>query len=80
MEKLTLFDKFIRGELTPGEQEEFEKRLKLDPTFSEDFSVYSALVAGICREASRENADFGKAMKRLSQAQLLDIMKMSEGP
>lgn len=71
MENIDLFDRYINGNLSDNEKNEFDERLKLDKDFSSEFRIYSAVVVGICREAEQDNKDFEEAMKRMSKEDLL---------
>lgn len=74
MDNIDLFDKYIKGELSEKERHEFDTRLKDDKSFAADFKVYSATVAGICKEAEQDNKDFEVAMKHISKEQLREII------
>ena len=69
-----LFDRYFNGELSDVEQGEFKKRLESDDKFAADLKIYSITVAGICKEARQDNADFGIAMKHLSADKLCEII------
>ncbi|MGM9845879.1 MAG: hypothetical protein ACI30K_06585 [Muribaculaceae bacterium] len=69
-----LFDRYFNGELSEVEQGEFKKRLESDDKFAADLKIYSITVAGICKEARQDNADFGIAMKHLSADKLREII------
>lgn len=74
MEGIDIFDKYFNGELSDVEQGEFKKRLESDDKFAADLKIYSITVAGICKEARQDNADFGIAMKHLSADKLREII------
>ncbi len=74
MERIDLFDRYFNGELSEEENIRFKERLEADEQFASDFKVYSITVAGICKEAEQDNADFGTAMKQLSKDQLYEII------
>lgn len=74
MENIDLFDRYINGELSPKEKEEFDARLKTDRNLRSEFRIYSTAVVGICREAEQDNKDFGEALKRISKDDLLSII------
>lgn len=74
MERIDLFDRYFNGELSEEENIRFKERLDEDEQFASDFKVYSMTVAGICKEANQDNADFGVAMKHLSKEQLYEII------
>lgn len=74
MENIELFDRYINGELSTKEREEFDNRLKSDKDFAADFKVYSMTVIGICSEAEQDNIDFAHAMKGISKEQLRNII------
>ena len=74
MANIELFDKYINGELSDSERNEFKGRLESDKEFATDFNIYMVSVIGICKEAEQDNMDFGVAMKRLSKEQLRNIV------
>jgi len=80
MERIDLFDRYIKGELSEDENNKFKERLESDEDFASDFRIYSLSVIGICKEAEQDNADFGSAMKHLTKEQLFDIIGRKEKP
>ena len=80
MERIDLFDRYIKGELSEDENIKFKERLKSEEDFASDFRIYSLSVIGICKEAEQDNADFGNAMKHLTKEQLFDIIGRKEKP
>ena len=74
MANIELFDKYINGELSDSERNEFKGRLESDKEFATDFNIYMISVIGICKETEQDNMDFGVAMKRLSKEQLRNIV------
>ena len=80
MERIDLFDRYIKGALSEDENIKFKERLKSEEDFASDFRIYSLSVIGICKEAEQDNADFGNAMKHLTKEQLFDIIGRKEKP
>lgn len=80
MERIDLFDRYIKGELSEDENNKFKERLESDEDFASDFRIYSLSVIGICKEAEQDNADFGSAMKHLTKEQLFEIIGRKEKP
>lgn len=80
MERIDLFDRYIKGKLSENETDEFKERLKSDAEFAYDFQIYSMSVIGICKEAEQNNTDFGLAMKHLTKEQLFEIIGRKENP
>ncbi len=80
MERIDLFDRYIKGELSEEDNRKFKESLELDEDFASDFRIYSLSVIGICKEAEQDNADFGSAMKHLTKEQLFDIIGRKEKP
>lgn len=74
MEKIDSFDKYIKGELSDNERIEFDDKLSSDNEFATEFSIYCAIVKGICQEAEQDNLDFGIAMKNITKEQLREII------
>ncbi len=74
MANIELFDKYINGELSDSERNEFKERLESDKEFATDFNIYMVSVIGICKEAEQDNMEFGVAMKKLSKEQLRNIV------
>lgn len=77
MENQELFDKYIHGELSPGEKVNFESKLKADKEFAKEFKTFLLVVQGIQKEEQQDCADFGAAMKKLSKGQLHEITRVS---
>ncbi len=80
MERIDLYDRYIKGELSEKEVKEFNERLKSDADFASDFQIYSMSVIGICKESEQNNTDFGLAMKHLTKEQLFEIIGRKENP
>lgn len=80
MANIELFDKYINGELSDSERNEFKERLESDKEFATDFNIYLVSVIGICKEAEQDNMDFGVAMKHLTKEQLFEIIGRKEIP
>ncbi|MDE6536240.1 MAG: hypothetical protein K2K82_09595 [Muribaculaceae bacterium] len=78
MERIDLFDCYIKGELPENDKREFQQRLASDYDFAYEFEVYLMTVNGIRREAEQDNADIGFAMKHLTREQLYDILGRKE--
>ena len=78
MERIDLFDKYIKNQLSEKELSDFNERLKSDKDFAEDFKVYLLCVDGIIKEAEQDNLDFGHALKSISLEELKDIIGKSE--
>ena len=74
MDNIELFDKYIGGSLSDEEHKAFEERLKTDEAFKKDFLVYLAVVDGVCKEAEQDDADFGHALKNISDDELRGII------
>lgn len=74
MEKIELFDKYIKGSLSDAQRSEFDQRLNSDADFASEFKVYLLTVDGICREAHQDDLEFGHAMKSLNKSQLQAII------
>jgi hypothetical protein len=47
IEKITLFDNYIKEQLTEEEKVEFDKKLESDNAFAKEFTVYVNLVEGV---------------------------------
>ena len=54
MANIELFDKYINGELSDSERNEFKGRLESDKEFATDFNIYMVSVIGICKEAEQD--------------------------
>lgn len=74
MENQEKFDKYIKGELTTNEKNEFDARLKSDKEFAEEFQLYLLVVRNIQREEEQDCIEFAKAMKGLSKEGLKNII------
>ena len=74
MERIDLFDRYIKNQLSEKELSDFNERLKSDKGFAEDFKVYLLCVDGIIKEAEQDNLDFGHALKSISLEELKDII------
>ena len=80
MENQELFDKYIHGELSPGEKVNFESKLKADKEFAKEFKTFLLVVQGIQKEEQQDCADFGAAMKKLSKEELQEIIGAKANP
>lgn len=80
MEKIDLFDRYIRGEMTSEEESLFKQQLADNAEIRTDFQVYSVLIAGICKEEQQDNIDFAYAMKSLSEKELKQVIGKRERP
>lgn len=69
-DKISLFDRYIDGELSAGEVQDFESRLKSDPKFLDDFRLYLFILKGLCDEEQQDDIEFGYAMKKISADEL----------
>lgn len=74
MERIDLFDRYIKGELSEAERSEFRSRLESDQDFESEFNVYMLTVSGICKEAEQDNLEFGAAMNGLTREELFEII------
>lgn len=74
MERIDLFDSYIKGELSDAERREFKSRLETDNDFAEEYNAYLLTVRGLCKQAEEANVEFGAAMKRISKDELMDII------
>lgn len=66
-DNIPLFNNYINQTLTPEEEAEFDKRLKSDKSFREEFRIYLFTLRGIIMEAEGDNMEFAYAVKNLSQ-------------
>lgn len=80
MDKINLFDRYIRGEMTSDEERLFEQKLANDTETRTDLKIYAALVDGICKEEQQDNIDFAHAMKMLSEKELKRMIGKREKP
>ena len=78
MERIDLFDRYIKGELSEEDNRKFKESLELDEDFASDFRIYSLSVIGICKEAEQDNADFGSAINRLQPRIVLNRAQRTE--
>lgn len=74
MDKINMFDRYIRGEMTSEEMHLFKQQLIEDAETNTDFKIYSALVAGICKEEQQDNIDFAYALKSLTEEELKQVI------
>lgn len=78
MENIEIFDKYINGELSEKERQEFDNRLETDNEFKTGFQIYSTIVIGICQEGEQNDKDFEMAMKNISEDKLREIIGKRE--
>ncbi len=71
---IELYERYINNQLSPTEIEEFNARLKSDKSFATDFRIFLFTIKGICQEEEQNNAEFGHAMKDISEEDLLQII------
>lgn len=74
MERIDLFDRYIKNQLSEKELSNFDEKLKSDKDFAEEFKIYLLCVDGIIKEAQQDDIEFGHAMKSLSKAELMNII------
>lgn len=75
-----LFDRYIDDTLSAEDKLSFENRLASDKEFLSEFRLYLLILKGICQEAEQDNADFGHAMKNISEAELRRIIGRRSQP
>lgn len=80
MENQELFDRYILGELSNLEKQEFDNRLKADKSFADDFAIYLLVVKGIQKEEEQDCAEFGIAMRNMSKEELQEIIGVKAKP
>lgn len=78
MDKINIFDRYIRGEMTSEEESLFKQRLTDDAETRTELKIYAALVAGIYKEEQQDNMDFAHAMKSLSEKDLQRVIGKRE--
>lgn len=74
MERIDLFDKYISGEMSEAEVDDFKKKLSDDKDFSSDFQIYKMIVKGICKEENDKEAELDNAFNSLSKDDLRKIV------
>ena len=80
MENQELFDRYILGELSSHEKQEFDNRLEADKSFADDFAIYLLVVKGIQKEEEQDCAEFGIAMRNMSKEELKEIIGVKARP
>lgn len=80
MDKINIFDRYIRGEMTFEEESRFKQQLTNDAETRDELKIYAALVAGICKEEQQDNMDFAHAIKSLSEKDLKRVIGKREKP
>ena len=79
MDRISLFDRYIKDELSESERKDFLLRLDEDGQFASEFKVFLLSVSGVCQEAEQDNADFGAAMRHISREQLRGVTGAGNG-
>lgn len=69
-QNIELFDKYLRSELSQEEKAGFEKRLKDDPDFQNEFNLYLDIVTGIKAAAEDHLRDKFKEIDRKEESLL----------
>lgn len=77
---IDLFDKYIDDKLTADEKKSFDEKLRSDKEFALDFRVYLFTLKGLIQEAEQDNMEFGIAMKKISNEELLQIIGRTSKP
>lgn len=77
---INMFDRYLRGEMTIVEQDNFKRLLAENAETANDFKIYLALVDGICKEEQQDNIEFAVAMKGLSKEQLKQVIGKRKKP
>lgn len=66
--KIELFERYIDREMTQEEETAFERRLRNDKEFLNDFRIYLFTVDGIIKEEMEDGIEFAHALKNISDA------------
>ena len=56
LDRHTLFDAYVKGQLTEQERIDFEQELKKDEVLNSEFKLYSLVIGGIEQQAENESA------------------------
>ena len=78
MERIDLFDGYIRNQLSEKELSDFNLKLTSDKDFAQEFEIYLLGVDGIIKEAEQDDIEFGRALKSISKNDLLKILGREE--
>lgn len=70
-DNIELYERYIDGKLSAAEKQAFDSRLSTDREFATDFRIYLMTVRAICQEAQQDNAEFGAAIRHMSEEGLL---------
>ena len=74
MDRYTLFDAYIAGDMDESQVKGFEESLKKDKDFESDFQLYIATISAICKEEQQDGIDFAHSMKKISKQELYEII------
>lgn len=80
MERVELFDKYITNQLSEKDRIDFENQLKADKSFASDFKIYLFAVKGVQKENEEKDMELGIALKKITKAQLQDIVGRKSQP
>lgn len=80
MDKIDIFDRYLKGLMTAQEKEDFSKSLSDDNELAEDFRLYMSIVEGIRKEGEQDDIDFAMAMKSLSDNELREAIGRKQAP
>ena len=64
MSNIDLFDSYLSNTMTEAERNSFEKRLKEDVSFREDYLLHIAVIKELNKKACEEDAHFYDAMNK----------------
>jgi len=74
MGNIDLFDRYITGQMTAEEADNFRESLNRDKETAGDFKIYLTAVHGFCKEEEQDNMDFAAAMKGITPVRLREII------
>jgi hypothetical protein len=69
-----LFDRYLSKEMSDEERHDFDIRLEQDEELRKAFQMHVTVIKELNKQAEKENAEFGEAMKNISEKDLDEII------
>ncbi len=69
-----LFDRYLSKEMSDEERHDFDIRLEQDEELRKAFQMHVTVIKELNKQAEKENAEFGEAMKNISEEDLNEII------
>lgn len=75
-----LFDRYLSKEMSEDERRDFEAKLEHNEELRKSFQLHLSILESLNKQMEKENAQFGEAMKNISEDDLQEIINMHSTP